>query len=86
MIAASVQCDVDGIPKGSHCVRVSPTGYTNKLAKIDIARTGNSGSMSDTCPRLFALGLAGSFREERKVAPPHRCTHTSRDGILKRCV
>jgi hypothetical protein len=23
MIAASVQCDVDGIPKGSHCVSVS---------------------------------------------------------------
>jgi hypothetical protein len=24
MIAAPVQCDVDGIPKGSHCVSVSP--------------------------------------------------------------
>jgi hypothetical protein len=26
MIAAPVQCDVDGIPKGSHCVSVTPTG------------------------------------------------------------
>jgi hypothetical protein len=26
MIAAPVQCDVDGIPKGSHCVSVAPTG------------------------------------------------------------
>ena len=26
MIAAPVQCDVDGIPKGSHCGRVSPMG------------------------------------------------------------
>jgi hypothetical protein len=26
MIAASVQCDVDGIPKGAHYVRVPPTG------------------------------------------------------------
>ena len=26
MIAAPVQCDVDGIPKGSHCVSVMPTG------------------------------------------------------------
>src|SRR5262245_42001455 len=25
MIAAPVQCDVDRIPKGSHCVRVPPT-------------------------------------------------------------
>jgi hypothetical protein len=24
MIAAAVQCDVDGIPKGAHCVRVPP--------------------------------------------------------------
>jgi hypothetical protein len=24
MIAAPVQCDVDGIPKGSHCVSISP--------------------------------------------------------------
>jgi hypothetical protein len=24
MIAAPVQCDVDGIPKGSHCVSVTP--------------------------------------------------------------
>jgi hypothetical protein len=26
MIAAPVQSDVDGIPKGSHCARVPPTG------------------------------------------------------------
>ncbi len=26
MIAAPVQCDVDGIPKGSHCGRVPPMG------------------------------------------------------------
>jgi hypothetical protein len=26
MIAAPVQCDVDGIPKGSHCARVPPMG------------------------------------------------------------
>jgi len=34
MIAAPVQCDVDGIPKGSHSLSVSPTGKTHKLAKI----------------------------------------------------
>jgi len=28
MIAAPVQCDVDGIPKGSHFARVPPMGYT----------------------------------------------------------
>ncbi len=37
MIAAPVQCDVDGIPKGLHCVSVAPTGHANKLAKIDTA-------------------------------------------------
>jgi len=26
MIAAPVQCDVDGIPKGAHGASVSPTG------------------------------------------------------------
>jgi hypothetical protein len=26
MIAAPVQCDVDGVPKGSHFARVSPRG------------------------------------------------------------
>ena len=26
MIAAPVQCDVDGVPKGSHFARVSPMG------------------------------------------------------------
>jgi hypothetical protein len=26
MIAAPVQCDVDGIPKGAHYVRVPPMG------------------------------------------------------------
>jgi hypothetical protein len=26
VIAAPVQCDVDGIPKGSHCISVTPTG------------------------------------------------------------
>ena len=26
MIAAAVQCDVDGIPKGSHYARVTPMG------------------------------------------------------------
>jgi hypothetical protein len=41
MIAAPVQCDVGGIPKGSHCVSVTPTGWTNKLAKIDIALAGS---------------------------------------------
>jgi len=27
MIAAPVQCDVDGIPKGAHHVRIPPMGY-----------------------------------------------------------
>jgi hypothetical protein len=26
MIAAPIQCDVDGIPQGSHCVSVSESG------------------------------------------------------------
>jgi hypothetical protein len=39
MIAASVQCNVDAIPKGSHRVSVMPPGLTNKLVKIDIAFT-----------------------------------------------
>jgi hypothetical protein len=32
MIAAPVQCDVDGIPKGSHFARVPPMGWTSKVA------------------------------------------------------
>jgi hypothetical protein len=32
MIAAPVQCDVDGIPKGSHYVRVPPMGWTSRDA------------------------------------------------------
>src|SRR4029453_15650120 len=31
MIAAPVQCDVDGIPKGSHSVRVPPMVVRRKL-------------------------------------------------------
>jgi hypothetical protein len=30
MIAAPVQCDVDGIPKGSHYVRVLPMGLAQQ--------------------------------------------------------
>jgi hypothetical protein len=30
MIAAPVQCDVDGIPKGSHCVSVPPDGEASE--------------------------------------------------------
>ena len=37
MIAAPVQCDVDGIPKGLHCARVSPTGKTSKVSQERIA-------------------------------------------------
>ena len=29
MIAAAVQCDVDGIPEGSHYTRVRPMGYAS---------------------------------------------------------
>src|SRR5438309_9053936 len=32
MIAAPVQCDVDGIPKGSHFARVPPMGYTGNVS------------------------------------------------------
>jgi hypothetical protein len=32
MIAAPVQCDVDGIPKGLHYARVPPMGKTNKVS------------------------------------------------------
>src|SRR6202043_4232524 len=34
MIAAPVQCDVDGIPKGSHYARVPPMGKTSKISAI----------------------------------------------------
>jgi len=37
MIAASVQCDVDGIPKGSHVARVPPMGYTGDVPTSFIA-------------------------------------------------
>jgi len=32
MIAAPVQCDVDGVPKGSHFARVPPIGYTGDVS------------------------------------------------------
>src|SRR5215470_3553287 len=32
MIAAPVQCDVDGIPKGPHCVRVTDDGSSSNYA------------------------------------------------------
>jgi hypothetical protein len=32
MIAAPVQCDVDRIPKGSHCIRVPAMGFTSNDA------------------------------------------------------
>jgi len=39
MIAAPIQCDVDGVPKGSHFGRVTPTGYTGRcVAQIVICR------------------------------------------------
>jgi hypothetical protein len=34
MIAASVQCDVDGIPQGPHRVSVTAQELTNKLATM----------------------------------------------------
>jgi hypothetical protein len=34
MIAAPVQCDVDGIPKRSHYARVPPMGKTSKISAI----------------------------------------------------
>jgi hypothetical protein len=35
MIAAPVQCDVDGVPKGSHLARVPPMGYTGSVAELE---------------------------------------------------
>jgi hypothetical protein len=32
MIAATVQRDVDGVPKGSHFARVPPMGYTGDVS------------------------------------------------------
>jgi len=32
MIAAPVQCDVDGIPEGSHFARVPPMGYIGDVS------------------------------------------------------
>jgi hypothetical protein len=32
MIAAPVQCDIDGVPKGSHFARVPPMGYTGDVS------------------------------------------------------
>ncbi|HLQ61331.1 MAG TPA: hypothetical protein VK131_05660, partial [Candidatus Acidoferrales bacterium] len=32
MIAAPVQCDVDGVPKGSHFARLPPMGYTGEVS------------------------------------------------------
>jgi hypothetical protein len=32
MIAAPVQCDVDGVPKGSHFARVPPMEYTGDVS------------------------------------------------------
>jgi hypothetical protein len=34
MIAAPVQCDVDGIPKGSHSARVPPMEYAGKVSPL----------------------------------------------------
>ena len=38
MIAAAVQCDVDGIPEGSHHASVPPMGQTSK--EHDVTNTG----------------------------------------------
>ena len=35
MIAAPVQCDVDGVPKGLYFARVPPMGYTELETRID---------------------------------------------------
>ena len=40
MIAAPVQCDVDGVPKGSHFARVPSMGYTGDVSR----RTTRPGS------------------------------------------
>jgi hypothetical protein len=32
MITAPVQCDIDGIPKGSHCASVPPMGRLDESA------------------------------------------------------
>src|ERR1700739_2244208 len=39
MIAAPVQCDVDGIPKGAHCTRVPPMGGLARLAPQRVSST-----------------------------------------------
>jgi hypothetical protein len=38
MIAASVQCDVDGVSKGSHFARVLPIGYSGKVSRFGARR------------------------------------------------
>jgi len=54
MIAAPVQCDVDGIPKGSHYVRVPiAIGRPN-----DLRLSGErSGAERVRCSRGFGAGL-----------------------------
>src|SRR5829696_8826535 len=52
MIAASVQCDVDGIPKGSHCVSVSPISPTKAM----IATASSSISKSAASSPSFRRG------------------------------
>jgi hypothetical protein len=51
MIAAPVQCDVDGVPKGSHFARVPPMGYTG-----DGAAVGRRGSGGGPSPAYWPLG------------------------------
>jgi hypothetical protein len=70
MIAATVQCDVDGVPKRSHCASVSPTGEASKLSWSASSRI-NRPTRGPQTPEagVWIRSFANALRSEHRQLP-----------------
>ena len=77
MIAAPVQCDVDGVPKGSHFVRVAPMENTasrsrTATTRLVRGRIGASLQLRHHGEARFSSGLSGQLVVEQRRRGQHR--------------
>src|SRR5688572_15109508 len=87
MIAAPVQCDVDGIPKGSHCVSVPPiegllfrlgAGIRRAASTTACAAASTTASVLIDGPTLAFDSLRSRFRHRPILVAFRRQRHLNR--------
>jgi hypothetical protein len=80
MIAAPVQCDVDGIPKRSHYARVPPMGQTSKVSRFN----GANRKLMCPAPLGCITRVADICRPRRIHSPRGRRSDRSLAGSVGR--